>query len=265
MKNMAISRLLQATLLSVVSVAPAAAAAVEQKFAIKTEFTDFNGGYGSFRETNVDSNLDYGRTALVLGVSQGQRKVDGDRFNAVRLSGTLYHDWTDRFYTRTSLGASQNKPVFARREIAQEINFKLIPRAVLTAGSKYAEYHGGTNVLSWSAGGTYYFGGGLVTYRFSHYNSKNMQSSYGHLVTARLKDPRGKGSTQLWLAAGTALHDAELLPNIDNGNFQSITLQRVQPLTEKFALTVGAGHTRYKIDGSRHSGNSGMLGLTFTP
>lgn len=252
-----------ASLLAAAAAVPAYAA--DPKIGMNSEYTSFSGGFGTRRETTAESNLDFGRTKLVVSASHGLRKVDGDKFSAVRVSGTLYHDWNDRFYTRTSLRAGSNKPVFARKEAAQDLNFKLTPKAVLTVGGKFAQYHGGTDVLSWSAGSTYYFGGGFVTYRFSSYDSKDLRKSYGHMATARIKDPSGKGSTQLWLGAGTALHDRELLPTVQNGKFRGITVQRVQPLTKGMALTAGAGRTWYESGGNKYAGTTGTFGLTFTP
>jgi YaiO family outer membrane protein len=250
---------------SLFAVAAMPAHAADAKFGMTSEYTHFSGGFGSLRETGGETTLEFGRTKLIAGVTNGLRKVDGDKYSSVRFSGTVYHDWTDRFYSRTSISAASNQPVFARREVAQDFSYKLTRKAIVTVGGKHSQYYGGQDVLSWSAGGTYYFGGGLVSYRFSSYDSKGLKSSYGHTLSARIKDPRGSGSTQLWLGAGTALHDGDLLPIAETGKFRSVTLQRVQPLTKNIALRAGAGRTWYESAGNKYAGTTGTIGLTFTP
>ena len=66
----------------------------------------------------------------------------------MRLAGTLHHDFGPRFFTRSSIAVSRNKPVFARREIAQYFNFKPMRSAVLTLAGKYARYFDNRDALS---------------------------------------------------------------------------------------------------------------------
>ena len=90
--------------------------------------------------------------------------------------------------------------MFARHKLIQEFNFKPARNLLLTGGARYSKYASGTNVKALSAGGTFYFKPGFVTYRFTRYDTSGLGNSSAHLVTMRLKDPFGSnGSTQLWL------------------------------------------------------------------
>jgi len=230
-------------------------------FNLTSELTNYSKVFGTRRETTAESIIDLGSTSIVLSGSHGRRKFSDSTYSSVRFGGTIYHDWSDRFYTRTSIGASSNKPIFARREVAQDFNFKLLPSAVLMVGGKYAKYYGGTEARSLSAGGTYYFGGGFASYKFSAYDVSRLGNSYSHQASVRLKDGKGDGLTQLWLGAGSSLHDAEFLPTVAKGNYRSLELQRVQPIAGPIAITVGLGRTWYDTSAGRYHGTNATIGL----
>ena len=239
-----------------------AAQADDGKLLVSTERTNFTGSYGKLLETSLISNRDWGATALTLGASYGKREFGSTSSSSVRLAGTLHHDFGPRFFTRSSIAVSRNQPVFATREIAQDLNFKPMRSAVLTVGGKYARYFDNRDALSWSAGGSYYFKRGFASYRFSSYDVTNLGKSHGHLGSVRIKDGTGSGSTQLWLGSGTSLHDQLQLPVTREGKYRSIALQRSQPLNDFVGINVGVGRTRYETGLDRYRGTSVSFGLT---
>jgi YaiO family outer membrane protein len=235
----------------------------DPKILLSSQYTHFSDGFGKRRQTSAGYSADLGRTAFSINATQAKRKFADESFSAVELSGTLYQDWSDRFYTRTQLGLSSNKPVFAIRQAATDLNFKLIPDTVLTVGGKYARYYGGRDVYSWSAGGTWYFGDGSVAYRFTLADVEKLGKSHSHLATIRLKDPRGDGQTQLWLGAGTALHEQEVLLSGQKGKFKSVSVQRVQPIQGDLALNLMIGRSWYDTGSTDYRGTTASVGITY--
>lgn len=260
-----------ATLVAIVGAQPAYAKAAvtsenskSTKVVVTSEYTNYSGTFGNRVETTAESINDLGNTTLVFGASQGRREIGDDKFNALRFSGTIYRDWSDRFYTRTSISASSNKPVFATREISQDLNYKPLANTVLTVGGKYAKYFGGNEALSWSAGGSYYFNGGFVTYRFSQFDVSKLGKSHGHSLSVRFKEGKGQAYTQLWLGTGTSLHDQQVLPAAANGKYRTVMLQRLQPVKGPIALSFGLGRSWYETGTSNYHGTTATVGLTVT-
>lgn len=238
--------------------------ATDQKIIVTTEQTNFSGGYGKRIKTSVESATDLGDTAFSVNISHGKRDVGAERFKSLRLGGVVYHDWSEKFYTRTTMGLSSNKPVFATRELSNDFSYKVLPNAVATVGAKYARYYGGTDVLSWSAGGSWYFKGGFASYRFSSFDIDKLGKSHGHLASVRLKDGKGAGHTQLWAGSGTSLHDQEFLVTGSKGTYRSLALQRVQPVRGPVSVNLTLGRSWYDTPSADYRGTSGSVGLSFS-
>lgn len=236
------------------------AEAADYNAAVNANLTDYSNGFGSRRETTAESTTRFGATSFTIGLSQARRKYEDESYSAVRLAGSLYQNWTDRFYSRTYGSVSSGKPVFATRELGADLNFKLLPNTVATVGGKASRYHGRRDALAWSAGATHYFAGGFATYRFTGYDVEGRGKSHGHLATLRIKDGAGKGSTQLWLGAGNSLHE-ELLTTDRRGKFRSVALQRIQPVEGPVSLSVSLGRTWYDTPGGDYRGTRVAVGL----
>jgi len=238
--------------------------AVDTRLLLTNELTDYSAGFGRRRETTAEYSADFGKTAVTLSASHAKRKFEADSFKAVEFSGTVYHDWNDRLYTRTHVALASDKPVFASRQLANDFNVKLLPNTVVTVGGKYARYFGDRDVLSWSAGGTWYFRGGFASYRYSNYDVDRLGNSHSHLASFRLKDPRGEGLTQLWLGSGTSLHEQEITLSGRKGSYRSIALQRVQPIKGPLAVNVTLGRTWYDTNAADYRGTTASIGLNYS-
>lgn len=242
----------------------ATAQAADNKLMLNSERTNFTGLYGKSMETSLIANTDRGATAFTLGASYGKRDFGASSSSAVRLSGTVYRDFGERFFTRSSLAIATNKPVFATREVSHDFNFKPVRSTVLTLGGKYARYFDNRDALSWSAGASFYFKAGLASYRYSSFDVTKLGRSQGHLGSLRIKDTRGAGSTQLWVGTGTSVHDQLHLPTTRGGKYRSFTLQRTQPLNNSVGINLGVGQARYEVGSDRYSARSITFGLIFS-
>ena len=234
--------------------------AIDNSFGVGTNYTDYSKAFGSRRESAVESTTRLGTTSFTLAVTQGRRKFEDESHSALRLSGALYQNWTDRFYTRTYGSLSSSKPVFTTREIGTDLNLKILDGTVATIGGKAARYSGRRDALAWAVGATQYFRGGFATYRFTRYDVESLGKSHGHMATLRIKDGAGPGSTQLWLGAGNSLQE-ELFTADRRGKFRSVALQRIQPIKGPVALTVSLGRTWYDMPEGDHKGTRLSLGL----
>ncbi|HYC94679.1 MAG TPA: hypothetical protein VEB39_03160, partial [Sphingomicrobium sp.] len=87
---------------------PSSFKAADSKFMLTTELTDYSSGFGRRRETTAEYSADLGRTAFTIGASQARRKFEAESFKAVEVSGTVFHDWNDRLYTRTHAALASN-------------------------------------------------------------------------------------------------------------------------------------------------------------
>lgn len=225
------------------------------------EYLSYSDAYGTRRVVNATTTMDGAKTDLSLTISQGQRKVDGDDFKAMRLSATVVHKWTDRLSTRTTAGIASDKPIFVTRELVQEVSYKPLSQTVLTVGGRYSRYYGGDDAISWSAGAAQYFRGGSVGYRFSSYKVSHLGNTTGHLVNVKLEDRLG--TSQLWLGHGTALNDALSLSTPAKGKFTSAELRRVQPVGGGVSVMLGVNKIWYDGDNGKHHGTGVRFGLVF--
>ena len=85
----------------------------------------------------------------------------------------------------------------------------------------------------------------ITSYRYTHYDSSDAGGSYSNMISVRLNDPRGTGYTQLWLSRGTGAYTYDWTPETRYGSMKSVSLQRIQPLTEQLNLGLTAGKVWY--------------------
>jgi len=226
------------------------------------EYTDYSNGFGQRKVGTLEYDLDFGGTHMALTASQGRREYVGQTFNATRGGVAVVHDWSERFYTRTAVSVSTDDPVFPTLEAQQEFNFRVTPELVLQAGGRYSRYYGGRDAVSWSAGATWYFRGGSVSYRYTGYDVEGLGTTAGHTASLRLDDPgHGRGFTQAWFGAGNNVQEYEALPQQFRGHYYSVALRRVQPLTELLALNLGVTQAWYDTGLTKYEGTTVRVGL----
>lgn len=226
------------------------------------ERTNYSGDFGNRLVGEFNLSHRWKDTTIVFDLARGTRDYADEDYSASRFGATVYHDWSERLYTETSVAVAGNSPVFARRRIKQDVNLKIGGGAVATLGVGHNRYFGGRDALTWSAGGSYYFGGGFATYRYTGYDVEQLGRTHGHLASVRLNDGRGEGFTQLWAGAGNSLHDFDFRPTVGKGDLRSVALRRVQPLVGKVALDVSIGRSWYDTGIDDYRGTTGRIGLT---
>ena len=228
-----------------------------------SELTDYSSNMGSRRQAGVELKRKVGSTTFVGQLQTGSRTAGGDRFRGTGGGLTVSHDWTAAVSTRTTATVATDSPLFPKRSIQQEVSLKVAAGIVLSLAGKSARYYGGVDVNSLSAGTSWYFHGGLVSYRFTRYGAERMGSGNAHLASFRLNDGLGAGSTQLWLGIGSSLADKNLTPLIQKGSFHSIAIRRVQPIGRNVALSFGLGEDWYKTRAGNFTALRPSLGLVF--
>jgi YaiO family outer membrane protein len=226
-------------------------------------YTDYSRGYGNKKISYAEMNQKLDKGALVLNAASGKRVYSNESYSGTRARGTLYYNWHPTLSTRSGLSWSTHSPVFVRREVFNDFNFKLIKRTVFTVGGRHASYYGDNRVNSWSAGGALYLGAAIATYRYTHYASSDSGNSYSHLLSLRVKDSAGQGYTQLWLGSGTARYAYDWRPDSQSGRMHSVSLKRFQPLTKDIALTLVAGRQWYNTPLRDYQGTFVEGGIVF--
>lgn len=243
----------------------ATAEAGMDKATMAIEHIDYSNGHGQRNVASLETVGSFGATTLVLSAAAGKRNYGNDvDFSGSRFHATAYHDWHPKLSTRTSAMLSTNDPVFANRDIAHDFNLKIIPNTVLTAGGRYSEYYGGVHATAWSAGASYYVSRMSVTYRYTGYHLSSGGNGHGNLLSFRLKDATGDGSTQLWLGKGTSIHAYEWLSELQDGEARSASIRRVQPLTKKVSLDLSVGKTWYETPTTKFNGMSARIGVAYS-
>ncbi|EAM2857313.1 YaiO family outer membrane beta-barrel protein [Salmonella enterica] len=201
-------------------------------------------GYGNVVYAELKKKVDHSTT--VVNITHGRRNYgNGEAWNAFRGKVTVWYDWNSFFSTRTGISVSENTPVFARKDLQQDLSFKLIHNLLFTTGYRYANYFGDTDVNSFSGKISLYTGPVISSWRYTHYNTQGKGGSYSNIISFQLNDLNGKGNTQLWLSRGTGAYTYDWLSETHKGTLESISLRRIQPLTDRLNLGVTLGKQWY--------------------
>lgn len=230
--------------------------------AATVEAEEFSRGRGSVRSLRFDYKFGDGDTTVLVSPTIGEQDSPGSDEAAFGVGGSIYHHWTQRISTRTHLFVSEDSPVFARIDAAQDITAKVADKTTLTAGIRWAEYFGDEEATFLSLGARRYFTGGSLAYRLTWTNPDAQDDFFAHLVNLTLNDGKGRGKTQIWAGTGeTSLTRAQIDADF-SGDDRAFLIQRTQPLSENFALVAAAGLSSYADPGGRYTGVNLGVGLT---
>jgi len=235
------------------------------KSTVGADTLSFSGDKGWRRTVSAQVARDFGSTALLFGVTQGERSYGAGKLrrSGVQGSAMLTHDWNGKVTSITSLSAASDSPVFGRFSVAQEFDMKVAPGTIARLGARTTRFFGGTIVNSGQVGLTQYFGGGFVSYRLSAFKTERTGTTAAHLASIQLKDPRGSGSTQLWLGGGSSRHEMDWMPELQDGSSRSVALRRVQPLGSGMGLSFSIGRTWYDRPLADYRGTRFAVGLAY--
>ncbi|EJP6146769.1 YaiO family outer membrane beta-barrel protein [Escherichia coli] len=218
------------------------------------DFTDYSGDHGNRNLAYAELVAKVENATLLFNLSQGRRDYETEHFNATRGQGAVWYKWNNWLTTRTGIAFADNTPVFARQDFRQDINLDLLPKTLFTTGYRYTKYYDDVEVDAWQGGISLYTGPVITSYRYTHYDSSDAGGSYSNMISVRLNDPRGTGYTQLWLSRGTGAYTYDWTPETRYGSMKSISLQRIQPLTEQLNLGLTAGKVRYDTPTDDYNG-----------
>jgi len=234
---------------------PALGAGID--FATGYEHTGFSDGQGSRDVARLEVSGKHGPATLIGNIASGRRRYgDDQRWDAMRGIGTLYYDWNRRLSTRTWATVASDSPVFARRELGNDFNLKVIDRTVLLLGMKRSEYYGGMDVNAWTIGASVYLSRWVARYRYTHYDLSDGGDSHGNVLSLKHKDRAGRGSTQLWIGQGTGVCAYDWTARLQGGRLKSISLRREQPWGEALTIGLGIGKAWYETPLGRYDGLS---------
>lgn len=250
--------------------APAAPAfAAEFSAGAWFEYGDYSDGRGSRAVGEANATAKWVDSTLSFDLAHGRREFADEDYSGTQAEVNFYHDWSDRFYTRTTVALASDSPVFPLHQLRQEVNYKVTRDLVLQAAVGHNRYFGGVNAPNWSAGATYYFNGGFATYRYTGYDVEGLGNTHGHLATVRVNDDGGddknKGFTQGWVGTGTSLHEFDVLPAVGRGRVWGVAVRRLQPLGGRLALDISAARNWYDTTTGDYQGTTVRVGLVFNP
>lgn len=250
------------TLPGLVLLAIPVAGMATESLSVSYDYTNYSADHGvkNIIFADLKHKLDHG--AIVLGISQGNRDYgNGEDFDGTRGRASLWYDWTPVLSTRSGISLGTNSPVFVRRELLNDFNLKLVKNTVLTLGGRHAQYYNNTEVNAWSAGGAFYTGPLITTYRYTRYDTVGAGNSESHLLSIRLRDMQGNGYTQIFASTGTGAYTYDWTPETRNGKLHSLSLKRLQPFTEEISLVMVFGKQWFDTPVKSYSGINGMLGI----
>lgn len=228
---------------------------------IIAETRDYSDQYGSLDTITGEFVKEMGKTTVVVTPSYGERDYSSISANALSIGGSVYHRFSDSVSTRTTVAVAENAPVFATRQVGQEVSFRLLPQTTATVGARWARYYGNADAYFVSGGLRYYFGGGSVAYKATYVEPDNRDAIVSHQVNVSVNDGEGNGKTQLWLSAGEASLDNSALIENFSGEDYSAYLRRYQPLTKNLNLVGNVGFTSYDRPNGRVEATTFGLGL----
>jgi YaiO family outer membrane protein len=233
----------------------------DAKLTASVETQEFSRHFGSLRTARIEYKDVFDGTTVLVTPTVGRRSSPTQNITSVGGGIEVYHNWNESVSTRTALFVSEDKPVFASLDVAQDISVRTGRRLVATVGARWAEYSGGDKVLFVSAGARRYFHGGSVAYRLTYTDPEGRDGYFAHLINLTINDSKGKGKSQLWASVGSSSIERSQLERNFSENDYGALLRRVQPVSKNLSLQLSAGLTSYSNPAGRIWGKTIGLGI----
>lgn len=230
---------------------------------VAAETQEFSRDFGSLRSVRIEYKDVIDSTTVLFTPVIGTRRSPANTETSIGGGLELYQKWGGNLSTRTAIFVSEDKQVFAKIDLAQDVTVGLGPQWTGTAGVRWAEYANGDKVLFLSAGARHYFNRGSIAYRGTYVHPNGSDGYIAHLANLTLNDARGRGRTQLWLSYGGTAIDRGLLDGQFRGSDYGGTLRRVQPLGNgRVDAVFVLGLTSYDNPFGRVWGKTAGIGLS---
>ncbi len=239
-----------------------AADAPKQSVSASAETEDFSQDLGSLRSVKIEYKLEAEDTTVTFTPVLGERQSPAASETSIGAGLAVYQDWSADFSTRTAIFASEEDPVFAQYDVAQDFTLKVTNETLVTLGGRWARFFGDQDVYFASAGARQYFKRGSIAYRLSLVDTEGRRPFLAHLVNLSLNDSKGRGQTRFWLSAGEASFSRPQLGDQFDGSDIGGVIQRFQPIGDKLALTITTGLNRYGRPGQDVTSTTFGVGLT---
>lgn len=232
----------------------------KQTITIMAENQHYGKGRGDVNTASLEYKIDLGATAITLNPTAAVRGVPGPDIGTIGAGLGIWHDWTPSLSTRTSLAVAGNDGILPFLDVTQDVSVEVAKTVIATIGGRYARFQG-RDVLFASAGARKYFSRGSVSYRLTHVEPARAKNFFAHLVNVSLNDEAGRGKTSLWLSYGGNADARTPIDPAFSGHDWGVTIQRVQPVSRRFALISRAGYESYDRIGGRIASPSVALGI----
>ena len=230
---------------------------------INAETQEFSRDFGSLRSVRIEYKDVFDSTTALFTPVVGRRTNATTSETSLGGGLEIYQKWSPDISTRTAIFVSEDKPVFARIDFAQDVTVAFGKQSTGTVGVRWAEYANGEKTFFISAGGRRYFNGGSFAYRATYTRPNSGDSFVAHLVNLTINDPTGRGKTQLWLGYGETAADRSPFNSNFSGHDYGGTVRRVQPLGDgKIDAVFLLGVTSYGNLSGRVWGKTAGLGLS---
>lgn len=225
-------------------------------------FTNYSKGHGKLNLTYAEIIAKDEGATFLLNISQGHRDYKDKHFDATRGQGAFWYKWNNWLTTRTGVAFADNTPVFARQDFRQDVNLNLLPKTIFTTSYRHSKYYDDVELNALQGGLSLYIGSIIASYRYTHYDSSDVGGSYSNTLSMRLNSSRSGAYTQLWLSRGTGAYMYDWSSETLYGSVKSISVQRIQPITEKIHLGLTVGKSWYHTP--THDYNSLLLASHLT-
>lgn len=165
-----------------------------------------------------------------------------------------YKDWTDRFYTYTSVSAGTSSSYLPRLRVDNDFNYKLgrTKNLVGTIGGTYIQYHGDHKDYILSTGLTAYMNKTVAEYRiFRNQSEPGSVNSYSHLVSLGYGQEKKQRTTVTYSFGKQAyLATALATPEEVRNNSKLITLKHRRWLKDDYGIF--GEISRFNLENSYH-------------
>lgn len=225
------------------------------------ETREYSDDLGSLRTLRIEYQNVSDAVTFTLAPAVGERRGPLGKDTSVGAGAVLDLKLTKGLYSRTSGFVSEDKPVFAKYDVAQDVLFNVTRTTVVTLGGRWVRHFGNQDLTYVNAGVRQYFKGGSLAYRYSRVDPEGVTDSYSaHLVNLTLNDGNGPGKTQLWGAYGDTNPDLFDPALTFSGHDYGFNLRRIQPVGGNLSLVGMVGYTSYDRPAGRISAVNVGLG-----
>lgn len=230
---------------------------------VNAETQEFSREFGTLRSVRIEYKDVFDSTTVLFTPVVGRRTNATTSETSLGGGLEIYQKWSPDISTRTAIFVSEDKQVFARIDVAQDVTVALGKQSTGTVGVRWAEYANGEKTFFVSAGGRRYFNGGSIAYRATYTRPNGGDGYVAHLVNLTINDPTGRGRTQLWLGYGETAVDRGPFSSNFSGHDYGGTVRRVQPLGDgKIDAVFLFGVTAYGNPSGRVWGKTAGLGIS---